>query len=494
MKDVIIVGAGIGGISTGIRLLKNGYKVTIIEKEDKIGGKLNQLHDQGYKFDLTASILMTPQIYIELFNYINKDYTNYIELIKLDTMYKVFYNDKSTYEFYSDIGKTIKYLENMNTDLSRGYLSFISKSYNKYTISNENFLEKPMEEFNDMVNFNSIKKILKINPVLNSAKYISNYIKDEKLKNYLIFQTMYIGINPYKSSNLYTLIPTISQVYGLWYIKGGMYSYIKALEKVFLEMGGNLHNNTNVKEIIINNDFAKGVVTDKGIFRSNMVICNSDFPYTINNLINKKENKYGYTHEKIKSLNYSCSTFIIYLVLRRKYKNLKVHNIYIGKNFRENIQAPFIGSISKDPSLYIYCPSRVDRSICKNNEEVLNIILRVPNLSFKEFIWDDKLVKCTRNKVLKTLKNIKGMEDIEENILYESYLTPKDLKDKFNSFYGTAFGIGHNLNQIGYFRPHMKSKGVKNLYFIGSSTHPGNGVSVVIKGSKLLVDEIIKNS
>lgn len=289
MKDVIIVGAGIGGISTGIRLLKNGYKVTIIEKEDKIGGKLNQLHDQGYKFDLTASILMTPQIYIELFNYINKDYTNYIELIKLDTMYKVFYNDKSTYEFYSDISKTIKYLENMNTDLSRGYLSFISKSYNKYTISNENFLEKPMEEFNDMMNFNSIKKILKINPVLNSAKYISNYIKDEKLKNYLIFQTMYIGINPYKSSNLYTLIPTISQVYGLWYIKGGMYSYIKALEKVFLEMGGNLHNNTNVKEIIINNDFAKGVVTDKGIFRSNMVICNSDFPYTINSLINNKE-------------------------------------------------------------------------------------------------------------------------------------------------------------------------------------------------------------
>ncbi|MFR4164008.1 MAG: phytoene desaturase family protein [Paraclostridium sordellii] len=162
MKDVIIVGAGIGGISTGIRLLKNGYKVTIIEKEDKIGGKLNQLYDQGYKFDLTASILMTPQIYIELFNYINKDYTNYIELIKLDTMYKVFYKDKSTYEFYSDIGKTIKYLENVDTDLSRGYLSFISKSYNKYTISNENFLEKPMEEFNDMVNFNSIKKYLKL--------------------------------------------------------------------------------------------------------------------------------------------------------------------------------------------------------------------------------------------------------------------------------------------------------------------------------------------
>ncbi|EPZ53317.1 FAD dependent oxidoreductase family protein [[Clostridium] sordellii ATCC 9714] len=157
-----------------------------------------------------------------------------------------------------------------------------------------------MEEFNDMVNFNSMKKILKINPVLNSAKYIANYIKDEKLKNYLIFQTMYIGIDPYRSSNLYTLIPTISQVYGLWYIKGGMYSYIKALEKVFLEMGGNLYNNTNVKEIIISEGLAKGVVTDKGIFRSNMVICNSDFPYTVNSLINKKENKDGYTHEKLK--------------------------------------------------------------------------------------------------------------------------------------------------------------------------------------------------
>ncbi|MGL5642451.1 MAG: phytoene desaturase family protein [Paraclostridium sp.] len=494
MKKVIIVGAGIGGLCTGIRLLREGYKVEIIEKENQLGGKVNQINKDNYKFDLTATILMTPQIYIELFNYVNKDYTKYIDLIKLDTMYKVFYNDKTNYEFYSDISETIKVLENIDNNLAINYLDFISNTYKKYIISNEKFLEKPMVDFKEMINLKNLKYAIKLNPIPSSNKYIYKYIQDEKLRNYIIFQSMYIGINPYESSNLYTLIPAISQVYGLWYIKGGMYSYINALEKILNEMGGKIHKNTNVNEIIIERNKVWGVNTDGGKYNSDIVVCNADFPYTISKLIKEDTYKDSYNENKLENMNYSCSTFIIYLALKRKYKNLKVHNIYIGENFEENIQAPFKGSIPKNPSVYIYCPSKIDSSMCTNCQETVNIVLRVPNLSCKNIEWDLSFIKTVRDKVMKSIKQIKGMENIEKDIIYESYSTPKDLEEKFNAYKGCAFGIGHNLNQVGYFRPNIKSKSVENLYFIGSSTHPGNGVSVILNGSKLVVEEILKSS
>ncbi|MEF9992298.1 MAG: phytoene desaturase family protein [Peptostreptococcaceae bacterium] len=494
MKKVIIVGAGIGGLCTGIRLLKEGYKVEIIEKENKVGGKVNQINEGDSKFDLTATILMTPQIYTELFTYINKDYTKYIDLIKLDTMYKIFYDDNTTYEIYGDISKTIRFLENIDNDIARSYLDFISNTYKKYLISNEEFLEKSMVEFREMVNFKNLKYAIKANPISSADKYISKYIKDDKLRDSIIFQTMYIGINPYKTSNLYTLIPTISQLYGLWYIKGGMYSYVTALEKVFKEMGGDIYLNTEVNEILIKEHKVLGVNTDRKKYSSDIVVCNADFPYALKNLVKQDIYKDSYNQNKIDKMNYSCSTFIMYIVLKKKYKNLKVHNIYRGKNFKENIEAPFKGEIPKNPSLYMYCPSKVDNSMCEKGKEIINIMIRVPNLAYENIKWDRVLIKDIRAKVINSIKQIKGMEDIEKNIIYENYLTPKDLEEKFNAYNGCAFGIGHNLNQVGYFRPHIRSKSVKGLYFIGSSTHPGNGVSVIINGSKVVVEEILKNS
>ncbi len=329
MKEVIVVGAGIGGLTTAIRLLKNNYKVTVLEKESTLGGKINQIKNRGDKFDLTASILMTPQNYIEIFNYVNKDYSKYIDLVKLDTMYKVFYEDNNNYEFYSDISKTIKFLEGINVNLGIDYLNYISNSYRKYILSNEKFLNKPMENLKEILNFEAIKTAIKLNPMESSYKYTSRYIKDNKIREFLLFQCMYIGIDPYENSNLYTLIPAISQIYGLWYIKGGMYSYIKSLEKLVIEMGGKIYKNTVVDEIIIDDGIVKGANTSEGKYLSDIVVCNADFPYAMKNLIKSDVNKDKYTDKKIDKLKLSCSTLIIYLGLNKNYKNLKVNNIYI---------------------------------------------------------------------------------------------------------------------------------------------------------------------
>jgi phytoene desaturase len=200
-----------------------------------------------------------------------------------------------------------------------------------------------------------------------------------------------------------------------------------------------------------------------------------------------------YTDEKLEKLKYSCSNFIMHLGLKKKYPELKVHNHYLGHNFRDNSEAAFEGKLPLEPPLYFYCPSAIDDSMAPYNKDCLSVLVRVPNLFFDEIQWNEDTITELRKRILSMLSKIKGLEDIEENIEYESHLTPEDLKSRFNSYGGTAYGLSPTLTQTIYFRPHIKSEDVENLYFVGSSIHPGPGASIVLIGSKLVAEEIIKN-
>ena len=492
-EHVIVVGGGIGGLCSGIYLLNKGFQVTIVEKNETLGGKINIINDKDFKFDLTASIVMTPKIYTDVFTDVNKNYKNYFTIMPLSPIYRVFYYDKTHCDFYSENNKMINELEKVFPGSSVEFIEFLSKSYKKYYLSKKKFLDRPMIDINEIINLSSIKSLIEINPLSNTVSYLSKIINYEKIRNYLIFSTMYIGIDPYKNSNIYTLIPAISHMYGLWYIKGGLYTYIKALEKLFEEMGGKILKHITVDKIIIEDNKIIGVQTERDVLYGDIVVCNADYPYAISNLIEDKYIEKRYTKKKIENMEYSCSVFILYLGLDKIYKNLKVHNMYLCKNFKESIEGAFEGKFPEELSLYIYYASAIDNSFRENNTSSMNIMLRVPNLSFNNIKYDEKTIKQIRNKIIKTLKNIKGLEDIENHIKYENYLTPKTLRKNYNDYYGNAFGLSHKLSQSIYFRPHIKSEKVKGLYFIGSSTHPGNGASVVIGGSKVLSNLIEKD-
>ncbi len=272
-----------------------------------------------------------------------------------------------------------------------------------------------------------------------------------------------------------------------------MYSYVKALEKVIYELGGVIERNYSVDEIIISDDKAIGIKSkNKEAVFADIVISNADFPYTMDTLIKDDIHKKKYTTDKLNDLKYSCSTFIIYLGLKKKYPQLSVHNLYLNDDFKENIDAAFTGQLPTNPSFYFYCPTKVDDTMIEIDGECISIVVRVPNLFFTNISWNEDTISFIRYKTISALKRVPGLEDIEENIIYENYLTPQDLKDNFNSYGGTSFGLSTSLTQTNYFRPHLKSDSVKNLYFVGSSVHPGPGVSIVLLSSKLVVQEILK--
>lgn len=490
-KKVIIIGSGIGGLSTALRLLKNGYEVIIYEKNKKIGGRVNLIETENFRFDLSASILMMPDVYKELFSYLNKNYEDYLEFIEIDPLYRVFSSDSSVMDFNKDFSTLTKSLEEISHEDSLGYYKFISETYEKYLITNKYFLQKSQDNPKDFFNLKTLINTFKINTLTTSYNYISKYVKNEKLREYLSFQSMYIGISPFDGPNVYTLVPLVSQLYGLWHLKGGMYSFVNALSKLIYEFGGTIKPEVTVEEILFSKDKAIGVKTNNGIEKADIIISNADFPYTMKNLIKDDYYKDEYTDKKLSEMKYSCSTFIIYLGLKKRYPELAVHNIYLGENFKENIESAFKGNLPVNPSLYIYCPTRIDRSTINNDGDCINIMLRVPNLFFDNINWDEHTINLLTNTIFNELKNIKGLEDIKDNIQYQSYFTPVDMESNFNAYGGTAFGLSTTLTQTNYFRPHLKSNKVNNLFFVGSSMHPGPGISLVLNSSKLVTEEIL---
>jgi len=492
-KKILIIGAGLGGLATAVRMLSKGYKVKVFEKEASVGGRMNQLVHGPFTFDLTASILMNREVFEEVFRDASLNYKDYLEFIKIDPTYRCFYPHGVQYDIPRDIADLINTLESISQQDSVGYLQLLSEVYSRYIIANEHFLQKTFEKPIDFLKPSSVINALKSKSFSTSAQLISRYVKDDKLRKFLAHQALYVGISPFEGPCTYAFVPVIAQLYGLWHLRGGFYSYIKALETAFCDLSGEIITDYPVEEILIANNRAIGIRTRDDKVHGDVVISSADFPYTISRLIKSKAHQGQYTAAKLKSMQYTCSTFIIYLGLKKNYPQLSVHNLYLNINFRKNIGFAFTGQLPTEPSCYIYCPSRIDNSMAEEGE-CISAVVRVPNLIASSINWDKDTVDLIRNRIISALKDIDGLEDIEDNIIYESYLTPEDLKKRFNSYGGTAFGLSPTLTQTNYFRPHVKSETVENLYFTGQSVHPGPGASLVLLSSKLVVQEILKNS
>lgn len=491
-KKVIIVGAGVAGLAAGIRLLSEGYDVEMFEKQSMVGGKMNQIEEEGFKFDVGPTIIMMPHIYRDVFKAAGKDPDDYIPMKELDPIYVLNFPDGEVHRVSSGLPKLTELLESISPEDTQGYLAYLADVYKRYLVAKDEFIEKSFRHKGDFYNPKSLINALKLKTFDDAYTSISKFVKDENLRKSLAFQTLYIGVSPYNGPSIYTIIPMIELLYGVWYMPGGMYTMAKSMERLFLELGGNLNLDTEVKEILIEGDRAYGVKLESGEEFADFIVCNADFPYAMKKLV--KTNKGKYTDEKIDGMEYSASCFLMYLGLDKKYENLEVHNVRFSKDFDKNISDIFEDYVfPEDPSMYLYTPSKIDDTVAPEGKEALYVLVPVPEMSRGNISWDDEDLEKYREKVLDLLTEIEGLEDIRENIVFERCFTPKDFEREFNAYNGATFGLKPTLMQSNYFRPHNKFDHCEGLYFCGSSVHPGAGVPIVLTSAKLVAEEITKD-
>lgn len=492
-KRIIVVGAGVGGLATAIRLQSQGYEVEIFEKESMVGGKMHQLQGNGFKFDLGPTIVMMPQIYNEVFEVAGKNPEDYIPMEKLDPIYSLTFHNGEKVTASTDLVKLTEFLEGISYEDAQGYLNYLSDVYKRYLVAKDHFIEKSFRGPKDFYNPKTMVQALKLKTFDSAYHTISKYVKDDRLRKLLSFQTLYIGISPYNGPSIYTIIPMIETIYGVWFIKGGMYTMAKSMEKLFIELGGKINLNSPIDEIIINNKKAIGVKLNGEEIKADYIVCNADFPYAMKNLIKEEKCKGKYTDKKIDKMKYSCSCFLMYLGLNKKLEDFEVHNILFAEDFDKNINDIFDGTLPEDPSMYFYISSKLDPSLAPEGKESLYVLVPVPELSKNSIQWNDETISKYRNRIIDIIKAKTNIQDFEDLIEFEKIITPNDFEDRFNAYNGATFGLAPTLLQSNYYRPHNKASNCENLYFVGSSVHPGAGVPIVLTSAKLTANEVIKD-
>ena len=491
-KTVTIVGAGIGGLCTAARLLKDGFDVTIVEKEPLVGGRANRIVQDGYKFDTGPTLLMMTDVLYDTFSYCGKNLDDYIKLIQLEPNYRVTFADHSSITMSSNLPMLQKELKRIDPKAPEQFYKFFSDVSEMYRIARGQFIDKNFDKLSEFINLRYGAKLLKKRGLSKLWNFVGYYFDDVRLKQLFSFQSMYLGVSPYEAPAIYSVVSYMETGLGIWYPKGGMYQLSIALEKLVKDLGGNIKTNCEVEKILVEDKKVKGVMIASGdsVF-SDTVVCNSDLVYSYQKLL-PKDIHYKSNYKKPEELKQASSALLFYFGVDHSLDNMLHHNVYLCSEFKHNLEQIFHQKkLPTDPSFYTYIPTKTDPSLAPKGKNILYILVPVPNLEGQND-WG-KGISSIRSKIIRRLKSEYKI-DISNSIETEKVFTPQDFESKFNLTAGSAFGLTHHFFQSGYFRPHNVSRKIKGLYFVGASTYPGGGIPMVTLSAKLVVERIIKDN
>lgn len=484
-KEVLIVGAGPGGLTAGMLLQHNGYNVTIVEKADRVGGRNARIDLGEFKFDTGPTFLMMKFILDEMFAAVGRRTEDYLQTVKLDPMYKLYFPD-----FAMDIRTDIR---DMKSDIARifpGEEAGIDKFLEKETIRYEKLLpclQIPYSDAKSMVS----KHLLGALPVLSLGKslygVLGDYFTSEKLRLSFTFQSKYLGMSPWECPGAFTLIPYVEHHEGIYHVMGGLSKISDAMAQVVNEEGGKIMLNTAVRELIVEGKTVKGVRLEDGkeLF-ADATFINADFAHAMSNLVSPGKLR-KYSRSKLLQKKYSCSTFMLYLGIDRKV-DLPHHNIRFSPTYQENVEDIFDRkTLHPDTAFYLQNPSVTDPSLAPDGKSALYILVPVAN-NKSGINWEREQKKYRDNVIKLISTQLPGMENLEDWIEEELIISPQDWQNNYNVFLGATFNLAHSLDQMLYLRPRNRFEELDNCYLVGGGTHPGSGLPTIYESARISVN------
>jgi len=477
-----------GGLAAAIRLSALGFEVEVFEKNGQAGGRMGRLEADGFTFDTGPSLLLMTDTYRELFRFAGRDLEDYVNLIPLDGQYRVTFGDGDALTIRRTLPEMIRELERIEPGVTPRFYRFLEDACLKYRLGRSEFVERDFEGARDFFGLRNLRLLLKTKALGNYYRSVSRFFDSDKLRQAFSLQTMYLGLSPFEAPAVYSLLPyTELAEDGLWFPEGGMYALIQAMEKVAEELGVKVHLNSPVEEVVVQKGQARGVRVNGEEVAADAVLVGADLPYAYRELLPDAANgDFGWRRKREK-LEYTASAFMLYLGIDRKLDGMLHHNFYLSPKYRENFEQIFRDhALPDDPSFYAVVPSRTERGMAPEGMESLFVLVPVPHLG-PNVDWE-RDGPAFKEKVYELLERRCGVS--RESVVYEKVRTPLDWRDEYNLEEGAAFGIGHGILQVGYFRPPMVSRSVGGLYFVGASTRPGTGVPLVTIGARLVAERI----
>ena len=487
----IVIGAGIGGIATAARLAKNGYAVTVLEKNETPGGRCNQIIRDGHRFDIGPTLFLMPEIWEETFAALGEKLSDHLDLRRIDPTYKVHFDDGLQLELTSNIGSMQTQLEKVEKTAFTGFLNYIAEGGRHYKVSVEKFVGRNFYNIFEYFSLANLPLLFQLKALKKHFANVGTFFKDERLKAAFTFQNMYLGLSPYDAPATYSLLQYTELAEGVWYPMGGMYAAIQALVNVAEKLGVKFMYNSPVRRIHVNDKKVVAVELEDGRqFSSDIFVGNADLPYIYKELLPDRVEA-----KKLENKLYTCSTIMFYWGVDKEYKQIAHHNVFLGGDYKASFEKIFNEhTLPEVPSFYVHAPARTDKAAAPEGQETLYVLMPVGHLDARsEQDWD-AMVNRARETVFNRLAHEMGASDLKEHIKFEIVYQPKVWKERFNLEKGSAFGLSHNFMQVGYLRPQNRHKQYRNLNFAGASTHPGTGLPIVLLSARLTTERILEEA
>ncbi len=501
----IVIGAGFGGIAAALRLRHRGYRVTLIEQLDQLGGRATVTKRNGFTFDMGPTVVTAKFLFDELFELFGRKREDYVKFVDLYPWYRVQFSDGTFFDYGGTIAQTLEQIAKFSATDGRGYMEFLEHSKRIFEVGFVELGDKPFDTLASMLR--CAPQMIKLGAWRSVWGMASKYIKNEKLRRVFSFQPLLVGGNPFNTTSIYSLIHYLEREWGVQYALGGTGAIVAALGKLMEEVGIQIRLSAKVEQIVVSapcwntriNPHSSTPMFDRRgyhrrvtavrlvggkIIDADLVVCNGDAPFVYQNLIDPKAVK-EWSNQRVAKLKYSMGLFVLYFGTTKQYPEVKHHTILLGEKYEQLLHEMFdLKQLEmSDFSLYLHRPTATDRSLAPAGCDAWYVLCPVPNLQ-GNVDWKTMGPKY-RDLIVKHLERV-ILPELSKHIVEDFYITPEYFRDKLSTLHGTGFSIQPTFGQSAYFRFHNKSEDIANLYFVGAATHPGAGMPGVLCSAKVL--------
>ena len=483
MKKITIIGSGFSALAASCYLAKDGFDVTILEKNNTVGGRARQLVKDGFTFDIGPTWYWMPDVFEKFFADFDKKPSDYYDLDKLNPAYEVYFDQEDSIKIPDNLTEILSIFEKEETGSANHLEAFLDNAKHNYDVAIKDLVYRPGISITELITPVTIKKA---NQFFSSIRTtVRKKIKNSRLQQIMEFPVLFLGAKPSNTPSFYSFMNYADFGLGTWHPKGGMYEVVKAMVTLAVELGVKIETHQNVEKIKVENGVVKSVVSNGITIESDIVLSGADYHHT-ETLLDEKYR--GYSEKYWNSKIFAPSSLLFYVGFDKKIDNVSHHTLFFDTEF--DVHAKDIYDNPKwpeKPLFYASFPSKTDATVApKGTEAGIFLIPIAPGIEDTPEIRE----KYFQNIIsrFETLTN----QNVSKNIIFRESFCVNDFVNDYNSYKGNAYGLANILTQTAFLRPKIISKKVQNLFFTGQLTVPGPGVPPSIISGKIVSDLIRK--
>ena len=492
-KQVVIIGAGPGGLAAAMLLAAEGAAVTLLEREDRVGGRTSSLAMDGFTFDLGPTFFLYPEILSEIFEACGRRFEDEVELVRLDPMYRLIFESGGSILASHDVDKLQAEVARFDAHDAEQVPAFLAANRIKFDAFRP-LLQRPFAGLRDLTHPDVLKALPLMRPLTSVDNDLKRWFNNPQVRLAFSFQSKYLGMSPFKCPSLFTILSHVEHGFGVYHPIGGCGAITEAMARVARDTGVDIRLSEPVQRIEFDGKKAVGAVTGQGFYPADAMVINADFAGAMHKLVPDRLRK-KWTDKRIETKQYSCSTCMLYLGLEGDYPELHHHTIHLSADYLGDIRAIEAQRAPKDPTLYIQNASQTDPTLAPAGHSTIYMLAPVGNLAADggPMDWDEAGPRY-RELMLNRLAGLVNIsrETLDARIKTWHMITPADWATRYDIYRGATFNLAHNIGQMLHWRPNNRFEDLERVYLTGGGTHPGSGLPTIFESARIaarLIDD-----